>query len=72
MIMGSAGSGTSPVAKRRKMDMEMPVLSTTDDLMVCTTCGAQYEVTEEQGLKECRVCEVRRAQAGGVRSLVTC
>lgn len=59
--MGSAGSDTSPQAKRRKMDVAMPMLSTTDDLMICTACGAQYEVTEDVGMDECRICEVTKA-----------
>jgi hypothetical protein len=60
--MGSTGSetGISPQAKRRKTGLDMPELDTTDDLLLCTACGAQYEVTEEQGLSECRVCEVCR------------
>lgn len=36
----------------------MPQLSTTDDLVLCCACGAQYEVTEDVGLSECRICEV--------------
>ncbi|ETN43273.1 uncharacterized protein HMPREF1541_02432 [Cyphellophora europaea CBS 101466] len=45
--MGSAGSDTSPQAKRRKMDLPIPQLSTSDDLVICAACGAQYEVTED-------------------------
>ena len=63
--MGSAGSDTSPQAKRRKTDASMPVLSTSDDLMICTACGAQYEVTEDVGMEECRICEVRGAARPG-------
>lgn len=56
--MGSNGTDDIPEAKRRKMDVQLPVLSTTDDLVICCACGAQYEVTEEEGLNECRICEV--------------
>lgn len=34
------------------------MLSTSNDLMMCTACGAQYEVTEDVGMEECRICEV--------------
>ena len=61
--MGSAGMDSSPQAKRRKMDAAYPVLSTSNDLMVCTACGAQYEVTEEVGMDECRICEVLQQHA---------
>lgn len=33
-------------------------LTTSDDLLLCTGCGAQYEEDEETGKTECRVCEV--------------
>lgn len=47
------------------MDVAAPVLSTTDDLMICTACGAQYEVSEDVGMDECRICEVKLASGGG-------
>jgi hypothetical protein len=56
--MGSNGTEEGSEAKRRKLDGEMPTLSTTNDLLICCACGAQYEVTELEGLKECRICEV--------------
>lgn len=56
--MAEASSDTSPEAKRRKTDAPRPVLSTSNDLMICMACGAQYEVTEDVGMEECRVCEV--------------
>ena len=61
--MGSAGSDTSPQAKRRKMDLPIPQLSTSDDLVICAACGAQYEVTEDVGMESCRICEVFKSRA---------
>lgn len=39
--------------------MAAPKLVTSNDLLVCCACGAQYDATEQSGLKECRICEVR-------------
>lgn len=38
--------------------MATPKLATTDDLVVCCGCGAQYDVDEQTGMDECRICEV--------------
>jgi hypothetical protein len=54
----SETKSTSPQAKRRKTEAYEPQLDTTDDLLLCVACGAQYDVTKEEGLSECRVCEV--------------
>ncbi|KIV98031.1 hypothetical protein PV10_01724 [Exophiala mesophila] len=32
-------------------------LTTTDNLLLCNTCGAQYDVDESVGKSECRICE---------------
>ncbi|EXJ82554.1 hypothetical protein A1O3_06367 [Capronia epimyces CBS 606.96] len=32
-------------------------LSTSDHLLVCTACGAQYDVDEKTGKDECRICD---------------
>ncbi|KAI1613067.1 beta-lactamase-like protein [Exophiala viscosa] len=37
--------------------MSTPKLVTTDNLIVCNTCGAQYDVDESAGKDECRICE---------------
>ncbi|OCT46201.1 hypothetical protein CLCR_01182 [Cladophialophora carrionii] len=34
-----------------------PKLITSNDLVVCRTCGAQYDVPERVGKTECRICE---------------
>ena len=39
--------------------MSTPKLVTKDNLIVCNTCGAQYDVDESVGKDECRICEVR-------------
>ena len=33
-------------------------LSTSDDLLICNACGAQYEVTSSSNKSECRICDV--------------
>lgn len=33
-------------------------LTTSDELLLCTACGAQYEEDEAAGKSECRICEV--------------
>ena len=35
-----------------------PALNTSDDLLLCTGCAAQYEKRGGEGLEECRICEV--------------
>ena len=37
--------------------MSRYTLSTSDDLLLCTACGAQYEVTESEGKTNCRICD---------------
>ncbi|KIW25759.1 uncharacterized protein PV07_08914 [Cladophialophora immunda] len=37
--------------------MAGPKLTTSDDLLICCACGAQYEVDETTGKDECRICE---------------
>jgi hypothetical protein len=39
-------------------------LTTTDDLLLCTACGAQYEEDDGIGKSECRICEVCIPVAG--------
>ncbi|OAL34109.1 hypothetical protein AYO20_06564 [Fonsecaea nubica] len=47
MAAGSAGAGAGPK------------LSTSDDLLICCACGAQYDVCKDTGRDkdECRICE---------------
>lgn len=33
------------------------VLNTSNDLLICRACGTQYQVTEQEGLKSCRICD---------------
>lgn len=33
------------------------VLNTSDDLLICRACGTQFQVTEDEGLKSCRICD---------------
>lgn len=39
--------------------MSSPKLVTSDSLLVCNTCGAQYDVDESVGKDSCRICDVR-------------
>lgn len=32
-------------------------LNTSDDLLICRACGTQFEMTAEQGLESCRICD---------------
>ncbi|KAJ4525233.1 hypothetical protein HRR78_003379 [Exophiala dermatitidis] len=45
---------TSPAVTSPK-----PALSTSNNLLICTACGAQYDVEEKNAatLSECRICE---------------
>jgi hypothetical protein len=36
----------------------MAQLNTSDDLLICCACGAEYDVTEEEGKESCRICDV--------------
>lgn len=33
------------------------VLNTSNDLLICRACGTQYQSTEAEGLKSCRICD---------------
>lgn len=33
------------------------VLNTSNDLLICRACGTQYQTTEDEGLKSCRICD---------------
>ncbi|KIX04137.1 uncharacterized protein Z518_07691 [Rhinocladiella mackenziei CBS 650.93] len=37
--------------------MATSTLSTSDDLLLCMGCGAQYDVSEQTGKDECRICD---------------
>lgn len=32
-------------------------LKTSDNLLICRACGTQYQVTQDEGLKSCRICD---------------
>ncbi len=38
--------------------MSSSKLITSDDLLICNACGAQYDGDEKTGKDECRICEV--------------
>lgn len=32
-------------------------LNTSDNLLICRACGTQFQVTEDEGLEACRICD---------------
>lgn len=36
---------------------QLGTLSTSDDLLLCRACGTQYQVSEKEGLRSCRICD---------------
>lgn len=49
-------------------DMAKAVLNTSDDYILCNECGTQFSFTEDQGKKDCRVCDVGIVDHGDVDS----
>ena len=49
----------------------MAKLNTSDDLLICCACGAQYDVTEKEGRESCRICDVHLLSRASVSSVLT-